>query len=246
MFVLIFMLVFSTMSTVFSASSYAAEDDEPNELDYTTGISGPEEEDPPESGGTDLTGPEGPETLPEPEESEELEGLEALPETVAEVMALVFDLPTRDVTVRQDKNRGLVEEKKYIALYMEGTQDYLGYAIHGGEQHQPKAYVPSEKDAIIEFNQEQSQEISIQVLDNNGKVLGVIVTAEFEGQWGLFQGTQYPQHIDICNQVIWDGGYIFWPEEGLDEAAFPQDMIDALKGMVLYPGEYLFHSANKH
>jgi hypothetical protein len=89
------------------------------------------------------------------------------------------------------RGRGLLEDPnvgKYFALYREGTNDYYGWATHGtgGGFVQTKPYVPSSGggDVIIEFNQEQSQEISIEFCDEGGVRLGYIITRRFLGQWG--------------------------------------------------------------
>lgn len=116
----------------------------------------------------------------------------------------------------QDENMHKVEDLKYLKIYLEGSLEPFSEGFFGVEPTKSKAIVPGCGGLIIEFNQEQTQEIRIELWSEDGETyLGLINSGQAIGQWGTYNGEQYPfdpengidERYRAANYFVWDGLY---------------------------------------
>ena len=116
----------------------------------------------------------------------------------------------------QDENLRKVEDKKYLTIRAEGRDEPFSEGIFGAEPTKSKPISPFIGPFIIEFNQEQTQEIRIELWSEDGQeYLGLINSGMAVGQWGELFGDQYPfdpdneidERVRVANYFSWNVKY---------------------------------------
>jgi len=136
------------------------------------------------------------------------------------VIGVLPAMATNNIDFNEDSKA--VEDGKYILLgVLEENEsgdsktivEILGQAGDDGTVEQAIPFVPFLRKLAVEWNMEQTQDIRIEVATEEGFVLGYIMEGTFRGQWGVLFGEQFDVHENVANRIIWDGTYVFDPED---------------------------------
>jgi len=100
-----------------------------------------------------------------------------------------------------------VETEKYIQLGAldsnGGIAAILGKAAADGTIEQATRFVPLLRKLAIDFTINLTQNIRVEVVNDDGAVLGYIAEGECKGQWGdLETGEDYEAPIRVANRVV--------------------------------------------
>jgi hypothetical protein len=188
----------------------------------------------------DLTNEEEP-AVEDPTEAEEAE-----PAELMSLLATAFDDDfmhddPRINGFKQKPDAGDLHDYKYFKIYEQGTNTIIGEGTIGGTASYQNPLVPLEgKSFVLEFLNEQTQEIRLELRDENKDYLGLIAFGTAEGQWGVLDGPQWHFHDTetgeikpVGNYKIWDGKY--WDTNALD-FLYPGEVDGEIA-----PGEYIFY-----
>ena len=123
-------------------------------------------------------------------------------------------------TIKQSYNAHLVTENKYLKLYETTTNLRLAEGHFGEQPDFYSSITPDGRLFTLEFLQEQSQDIRLEVWNEDDTVYkGLIAYGQADGQWGILHDTQWYTNNPIvsgtqkpvANYVEWDGRY--WDNE---------------------------------
>lgn len=135
-----------------------------------------------------------------------------------------------------DYNAPDLHNYKYFKIYESSPIKVLGEGAIGGGALYSAPMIPDGREIIFEFLNEQSQNIRLELWEDNGgeagNYLGLISYGYAEGQWGILGGDQWHTHTDekdegpiinVANYLIWRGLYF---DNALQRMIFPGENED--------------------
>jgi len=110
---------------------------------------------------------------------------------------------------------------KYFKMQVENGAVLAEATIGGAVEYKSSLVLDGERIVILEFLNEQTQEIRLELLDENHEYLGLIASGDAAGQWGIYNDpdNQWHDHdpddydqehadiVNVANVVRWTGLY---------------------------------------